>query len=52
VIRIRFCPVSAARARGIVAGRAKKRDNTPVKDLNDCVHLAARDLADLEEVFA
>jgi hypothetical protein len=29
-----------------------KRDNTPVKDLNDCVHLAARDLADLEEVFS
>lgn len=30
----------------------RKRDNTPVNDLNDCVHLAARDLADLEEVFA
>jgi hypothetical protein len=29
-----------------------KRDFTPIKDLNDCVHLGSRDLADLEEVFA
>ncbi len=36
----------------IRAGGERGSDNTPVKDLNDCVHLAARDLADLEEVFA
>jgi hypothetical protein len=29
MIGIRFCPVSAARARGIVAGRAKSRGRTP-----------------------
>ena len=40
------------RVRMIDLSDLRKRDSTPVNDLNDCVHLAARDLADLEEVFA
>lgn len=40
------------RVRMIDLSDLRTRDNTQVKDLNDCVHLAARDLADLEEVFA